>query len=226
MPDEPSKVSTRNLQEGFAGTPLRRFTGKYEGYTQEPATGYEGTRVLLNFSSVEVLESTEPYNFPIAVLNMGLSNRKKSKWGYLGDSLNKLQGPEEDIDDQQGKRMGLVFCDGQEGRPEPRPIWNKTADKTDFPDGEVPTPVWEVYELEGGAPAAAGVGVVTAADRAKELLDGNAISDFNKKALADTLIRKDPALQRAITDRSFVKGLLDSGEFTKDDVDIFHKAVA
>jgi len=225
MPDEQAaKPSTRNLQDGFAGTPLRRFKGKYDGYTTEPATGYEGTRVLLNFASVEVLESTEPYNFPTATINIGQSNKKKSKWGYLGESLNKLQPPDEDIDDQQGKVWGMVYCDGQEGRPAPRPIWSRDADRTMYPDGEVPTPVWEVYELEGAASAAPGSGAVTPTDRAKELLDGNTLSDFNRKAFADTLVRKDPDLQRAITDKSFVKNLLDAGEFTKDENDLYHKA--
>jgi hypothetical protein len=212
-------VSVRNLVD-FTGTPLRRFTGVLEGFPTEPATGYDGTRVNLNFTIGEVIQSTEPYELPTAVLNMGLSNKKKSKWGYFGESLAKLLPEGADIDFAVGKTVGMVFCDGQEGRPAPRPIWQRDADRSEYPNGEVPTPVWEVYELEG---AAAGGKATGATEQAKILLDGKADSDFNKEAYADSTIRKDVELQRSITDGSFLKAMTDTGEFTKDENGIYHR---
>ena len=52
-------------------------------------------------------------------------------------------------DASMGRTMTLVFRDGQEGRPEPKPIWNRDADPGEFPDKMVSTPVWVVTEVEG-----------------------------------------------------------------------------
>jgi len=122
-------VSIRGLVEG-GGTPLRRFKGKFAEYLTEPASGYEGTRVILNFGpDVEVLQSNEPYNLPTASINLGLSNKKRSKWGYFSDSLAQFLAPTEDIKDALDKEMGLVYTDGQDGRPSPSDtrIWNRDA---------------------------------------------------------------------------------------------------
>lgn len=218
MTDNP--VSVRNLVD-FQGTPLRKFYGVLDSYQSEPASGYEGTRVNLNVKDLEVIQSTEPYDLPTTVINMGLSNKKKSKWGYFGESLSKLLPENADIDFAVGKRIGMVFCDGQEGRPEPKPIWQRDADRTEYPTGEVPTPVWAVFELEGsevsGAPS-------TAAEQAKKILDGKTLSEFNKEVLADATVKKDPELQRSIIDKSFIKAMVASKEFTKDENDIYHRA--
>lgn len=206
-------VSVRNLVDTDFGTPLRKFYGVLANYMTEPATGYEGTRVNLNFSDVEVLQAIEPYNFPTAIINIGLSNKKKSKWGYFGTSLGKLIPTTEDIKNQMGRRMGLIFCDGQEGRPEPKPIWNRDRGE------EVLNPVWEVFEVAG---VVAGAGAKSAIEKAKELLDGKTRADFNKAAYADPIIRADDKFQRTITDKSFINSMVQIGEFTEDGEGVFH----
>jgi hypothetical protein len=202
------------------GTPLRKFYGILDSYVPEPASGYEGTRINLNFKDVDVLQSTEPYNFPTAIINIGQSNRKKSRWGYFGTSLGNLIPENEDIEDIIGKKIGMVFCDGLEDRPAAKPIWSRDADRAKYPDGELPTPVWVVFEVEGQV---AGSGVSTATEQAKRLLDGKTVSEFNKAAYADPVIKRDTELQRSITDKSFIKAMTASGEFKKDENDVYHR---
>ena len=220
--EERNPISVRGLVDSDYGTPLRKFTGVLDSYSDEPAKGYEGTRVNLNFKELEVAQSVEPYNLPIFVLNIGLSNRKKSRWGYLGTSLTELIPDEEDLKHQIGRRMGLVFCDGQEGRPAPKLIWRRDADREEYPTGEVPTPVWVVFEVEG-VTAGETSGAISATEQAKRLLDGKPLSEFNAAAYADLSIRKNPDLQRSITDKNFVKAMLATGEFTKDSNGIYHR---
>jgi len=217
MTDVP--VSVRNLQDGFYEL-LRRFTATFDGYEPEPAKGYEGTRINLNFKDMEVTESIEPFNLPTYTINIGQSNKKESRWGYFGSSLAKFLNETDDIDDAIGKRIGLVYCDGKDGRPDPRPIWNRDADKEKYPDGRVPNEVWEVYELEGSG---GGASSASADDQAKKLLDGKTLSEFNKEALADPVIRKNTELQRSIMDKSWVKAMVVAGEFTKDENDLYHR---
>jgi hypothetical protein len=212
---EPTDVSIRGLQEGFEATPLRKFRGKLDSYAPEPASGYEGWRVNLNFSNVEVLQSTEPYPYPVAVINIGLSNRKRSKWGYFAQSLAALIPETEDIKDQVGKTLGMVFCDGQEGRPEPKPIYNREA------GGEVPTPVWVVFEVEGRtAETASGKSVQ---DIAMEILNGKTLAQFNQEILQRPEVRANPDFQRSILDKSFVTALVQTGQFTVDENGVYHR---
>lgn len=234
MDDAP--VSIRGLIEG-GGTPLRRFKGKLADYNTEPATGYDGTRVNLMFGpDIEVLQSTEPYNLPTAVINLGLSNKKRSKWGYFSDSLAKFLPAEEDLKDCVGKVVGLVFTDGLDDRPSPEDtkIWNRDegikarsaqglageeleALGVVYPDGMVPTPVFIVYELEGAAVAEGGA-VESSADKLLKVLIGNTRAEFNKEALK---LKPTPELQRAIIDKSFITGMVAAGKAHEDANGVF-----
>lgn len=202
---EENIVSIRNLAGAEAGTPLRKFYGVLDSYY--PDERQFGTFVVLNFKDVEVVESTEPYNFPIATISIKLSNRKNSSWGVFAQSLAELLPPDQDIKDCVGKRMGLYMEEGH--------VFGKDRATGEDMVGSV----WHCFEVEGAASAG-----VSAADRAKELLDGKTKAEFNKAAYADPIIRKDVALQRAITDKSFINSLVQTGEFVEDENGVFHKA--
>ena len=78
---------------------------------------------------------------------------------------------------------------------------------------------WTVTELEG---AGAGGGKASSAkERAKELLIGKTRAQFTKAAYADPIIRKDIAVQRSITDKSFINSLLQLGEVVQDGDGVF-----
>lgn len=199
-------ISVRNLVEGEARTPLRKFYGILDSYAPEEWFGT--TRVNMNFKDVEVLASVEPYQFPIATIPIKLSNRKSSGWGIFSESLAQCIPEDEDLKDCIGKRLGMEMEEGHEFG----------ADRT---TGEkMLGNVWRVFEVEG---TVAGASTTTSTDQAKNLLDGRSLAEFNKLAFADPIVRKDTALVKSITNKSFVKGLVDSGEFVKDDTDVYHK---
>jgi hypothetical protein len=227
-------VSLRGLVNSDFDNPLRKFTGEFDSYTTAPASGYAGTRIDLNFKNLDNIVAVSPYNFPTAVINVGLSNKNKSKWGYLANSLAKMLPPDEDIKDCVGKTMTLVYCDGQEGRPAPVLIWSKEADPAEFPDKMMPTPVWIVESIEGvETPAApskvgkeaksSGATAETAADWAEKNLIGKTRALFNKWAFADPKVRKDTVLQRSISDKSFVNSLVQLGRVVEDEDGVFQK---
>ncbi len=219
-------VSLRGLVDSDFENPLREFNGSFEGYTTAPATGYAGTRVDLNFKDIDnvVVAPGFVYNFPTAVINLGLSNKNKSRWGYLANSLAKLIPVDEDIKDCKGRTMKLVYCDGQEGRPAPVPIWSKEADPAEYPDKMVPTPVWIVAEVEGVSAGSTVESGVSAAEWAEENLVGKTRAAFNKWAFADPKIRKDTALQRSISDKSFINSLVQLGRVLEDEDGVFQLA--
>ena len=217
MPDD--IVSVRGLVDSEFGTPLRRFYGVLDSYYPEEQKF--GTVVVLHFKDVEVADfedgrpgSVEPYNFPIATISIKLSNKKKSGWGVFGDSLAELLPPDQDIKDCVGKRMGLFMEEGH--------VYGQDRQTGDDLVGNP----WHAFELEGRAVSPSGAAMPTAKDRAKELLTekgGKTRAEFNKAAYADPLIRKDTALQRSITDKSFINSLVQLGEVAEDENGVFQR---
>lgn len=248
---EEAKVSTRGLIDTDVG-PLRRFKGRLDSLPTEPQTYGQGegakasTRITLNYGEVEVLEAIEPYHFPVFQIQMTLSNRKKSRWGVLGESFNDVvdsQYSEEELDpsnpsyikpsermdikDTVGKIHGLVLADGEDGRPEPPMLYDGRAVDAEHPKGQdMPTPAWMVYEVEG-------VGVVggkgaNPAEVAQALLNDKTLAEFNKEALANPAIRNDTALLQSISmpataPGSFANSLVKAKLFTKDAKGVYHK---
>lgn len=198
-------VSVRGLTDSEFGTPLREFSGVLDSYYPEERKF--GDVAVLNFKEVEVIRSVVPYNFPIATLAIKLSKSKRSGWGIFADSLAEKLPDDQDIKDCVGKRMKLEMEEGH--------VYGQDRNTGEDLVGNP----WKVTELEGGATS--GASLPTAKDRAKELLIGKTRADFNKAAYADPLIRKDTALQRAITDKSFINSLVQLGEVVEDENGVF-----
>jgi hypothetical protein len=229
-------VSTRNLIDPDIG-PLRRVVGILDSMPTEDRTFGEGSaartskRISLNIRDIEVLEAVEPYHLPIFTININQSNRKKSRWGVLGESFNQVVDsqltkeqldptnpafvkPENrmDIKDALGKKIGLVMSDGVGGRPEPHMLFDGRTQKDE------PTTAWMVYMVDGARP---GVTAQSAWDIAVELLNGKTLADFNTLALANPSIRSDTALLQAVSKPltaadSFANTMVDSGQFIRD----------
>lgn len=201
--------SVRGLED--AGTPLRKFRGTLDS-VPPPEDRYGKMRITLNFRDVEVIESVEPYHFPIAQISMNQSNRKNSGWGVFGDSLAKLLPDDEDLKDCIGRRFGMVM-----------ELGHKYGEDRQTGEDLIGNP-WRVFELEGKTAAGEKGGTKDALEVARGLLDGRTRADFNAKAFADETIRKDTNLQQSIIDKSFITAELQLGNFEEDAEGIFHRA--
>src|SRR3990167_7069804 len=85
MPEQPApdlreqiSQSIYNLQDGFQRTPLRDIRGEFVNFEPRIDVKNSRTRVALQLAEIEVLESTEPYSFPTAEIEILHSNRKVS----------------------------------------------------------------------------------------------------------------------------------------------------
>ena len=206
----------------------------------------------LNLKDLEVIEAVEPYHYPVYTISVPLSNKKKSKWGVLSEgtpsdrtvgfnNVADLQysaeqlNPESpefikpaermDIEGAIGKRVGMVLTDGEDNRPKPADLFNGRAN--DGKGGDVPTPAWTFYEIEGVGTAGGGAGV-SALEVAMSLLDGKSLPDFNKAAMESPIIRKDMELLQSIgmppsAANSFIKTMTKTGKFKADTQGMYHK---
>lgn len=226
--------SIRGLVEGGTNSPLRRFIGSFKGNQQEEKKGNDNKAYKVNnlqFADIEVLESVEPYNFPIATISISASNRKNSKWGVFADSLVLLldAGIPEDTPAEQRKglkdciehRMGLVFADGIDGRPEPPTMWDGRDKK------EKPNPSWMAYSLDGQV---AGTGAKSLEDTLYDMLDSSTLVEFNGKALMSEVVRNNPDLLQKISKPvgdagNFATAAVAAGKVTLDANGVYHKVV-
>ena len=258
MTSEEKAISTRGLIESDLG-PLRRFTGILDSMPQETKTykkdpsdetevGKDSTRVSFNMKDIDVKEASEPYHFPIYTINIGKSNRKKSRWGVMSEGVKSDRSvgfnniadqqytPEQldpsnanyikpsdrmDMKDCMGKRIGWVLTDRIDGRPAPDDLYDGRA-KTD-----VPTPAWTVYEIEGVGVSGGGGGA-NALELAMGLLNGSTLAEFNPKALGNPTIRADVKLLQSISmppsaPTSFANTMVSTGKFTVDAENVYHK---
>jgi hypothetical protein len=205
--DRTGMVSFRGLQKGFEATPLRHFKGKFGGFEiREVAGRFPGTRVDLNFSDIEVILSTEPYQFPIAQISIRYSDRENSAWGIFAQSCTKLLPENLDIGDCVGKVMELLLTPGHKFG-------------FDQESGEeIIRDCWECQSIEGVGEARAG----NPMKRALELLDGKIEQDWNQVVFTDPLVKGDATLVNSILQRTFLPAQQQLGIISKDEAEVWH----
>jgi hypothetical protein len=104
-------------------SPLRSFIGVLESYDaiEETSknTGKPYVIAHFNFQDVEVHESTEPYNFPTAQIDIFYSERADSNWDVFKKSLVKIIDPARDIDLIVGKKQTWTMIEAKTNQPDP-----------------------------------------------------------------------------------------------------------
>lgn len=200
------QVSIRGLTEGFQ-SPLKQFKGRYAGHKTEPAYDPKKIRVILQFTDVDVIDSTEPYQFPTAEIRINHSTKKGSMWGIFSESLLKLIDDDKDLKDCKGMVLEMKLT--------PDHHFGENKDTGE----EIVRSAWEVLSVEGKKGSTS---KVNASDRALQLLNGKTLAQFHQIAFADPAIKGDTALQEAILDETFVTAMLAAGKLTKDKNEIYH----
>lgn len=213
-PDEGPFIPS--LQTRPFGTPLRRFTGKLKDYVTEKRTGTEGGGgkeymvIVFNFTDVEVIDSVEPYPFPIATINISYSTTTNTRWDAFASSIKKVLGLTPTLDDIVDKVQEWAYMSC------------KLRMLVDGEWKEVDQEAWQLVSVEG----AEGEGS-TNGDKITEhildLIDGKTEQDFYQVFYQDEEVRKHPDLITAATERQLLKSLEDAGRISRDTEGIWHR---
>ena len=203
------KLKVRGLQKGFQQTPLVEFKGTLDHLQVKPKDEWDRVLVEFGFTDVEVIQSTEPYEFPIAVINIKYSEKENSIWGIFAGSLANFLGPEEGVEELAAShaRLHMLKTEGHEFG-----INRETGEP-------IIVSAWEVQDIEGRE---AGGTVKTPADRAMELLEGKTTQQWNQEVLADPVVKRDGTLITQILSRTFLPALEASGVIKSDESGIWH----
>jgi len=206
-------VKIRGLDKGFQRTPLREFKGTLEKITANLVDRFTPprTEIIFNFVDVEVIETVEPYPFPIAQISIMHSNREQSFWGVFAASEDKLIPANEVWTCIEGKELHMKMTGGHM-------MWDAAKGE------ETPRDCWELIAIEGEAETSVG-GTTTKADattRALELLDGKNIADWNQIVFQDSTVKADGELVTSILSNTFIPSMEEKGFISKDENGIYH----
>ncbi|KKK75228.1 hypothetical protein LCGC14_2875820, partial [marine sediment metagenome] len=211
-------------------SPLLRFKGVLANYVAEERTGNDQSKymvILFNFAEVEVIDSEEPYPFPIAIIRIGYKPPKDSrggtKWDAFAGSLRKLSPENPDLDvlvghKQEWARLPFKIrspLTDEEGQPQldgnSRPIW-----------GDLDVLCWKVVACEGLGSAEEKDADFNA--YLVGLADGKTEPKFYEAALTDSKVMARPNIVEAITGRKLLSTLTEMNLLTQDAEGILHKA--
>lgn len=196
------------------GTPLLRFKGTLKDYEVEDRTADNRTykAVNFNFIDLEVIESTEPYPYPIAVISIGYNPNDGTKWAIFAKSIAKVFGHVPSIDDLVNKHQEWEYGDAKLRLPDEQGVWDTRDGKS-----------WQLVSIDGveGGAARSPEDITP---HVLDLLDGKTEQDFYQALYQDELVRKHPDIITSATERTLLSTLETAGKATRDDQGVWHRA--
>lgn len=229
-PDEVlAQLKTRGFDKGFQRTPLREFKGKLESITgsmeQRGNSPQARLYVLYNFADMEVMESTEPYPFPVAQIEIPHSSRDRSLMGVFGASVDKIINAGADENATQDQVKGQDYLVGKTLQMKMTPghmMWDAAKGE------ETPRDCWELVGIEGkgstSAPAAATAqptgAVASNTQKALDILEDKTLQQWHQEVFS--VIKGDTELSQSIISGEFLPPLEALGMVTKDENGIYH----
>ena len=222
------RLSTAEPSGGF-GTPLLRFKGVLTSCPARKFTSYERERIAVDFqfSDVEVLESSEPYPFPIAQISILYVNPQtsggQSEWASWCKAFRKIAGgPDPDREVLVGHKQEWALLPATLRRPltdeEGNPLLDGNGKRV---WGDVEDKAWQIVSVDG-------LGSVEQADAdfdsfIVDLADGKTEPAFYEAALTNSKVTARPNIVTAITERKLLAVLIESGRLTRDTEGVLHK---
>ena len=201
MPD----ISIKGLEKSGYRHPLIHFKGVLQKYTPQPPNEQSRISVHFDFTDVEVIESREPYDFPVAQIRVLFSKRDSSAWGVFGASIERID-KELDVPFLTGKMQEWKYTEG-----------HSLGFKDKVTQEDVEIGAWEVMSI-GEQTTIAGITASSGAPSQDavvlELLAEKTMAEFNILIFADPRVSMETK-QKAI-DKKLVQGLIANGTVSVD----------
>lgn len=206
---------TPSLETRAFGTPLLRFRAKLKEYIsdrrKDEGSGRDYMVVKFEFIDLEVLQSVDPYPFPVATIEVGYSSTEKTKWDALAQSIKVLFGRTPVLDEIVGKVQEWHYGD----------CLLRTKDESDGKWKDLPGQAWQVVQLDGigSAPEEA----ANTDELVLNMLDGRNEQDFLQLFYADPTVRANQDLVATATSRQLLPNLEKAGRAWRDDSEVWHR---
>ena len=215
----------------FQRTPLKKFTGTLKELPRLVKNEQnDRQRAVFDFTDVIVIESDEPYPFPIVTIEIGYSPEGKNNgWDVFKNSMYKLFNDTEYstmFERLVGKEQTWWYGDCEIRRPASEAEGeDKDANGKDIWKLR-PSKAWQITWLEGAESATQAAGKPLN-EALVDLLDGKTDSDFYAAMFSDQSLRaygtEYTKAVEAAAQRKLVEGLVTLGLVTQDADGIYHK---
>ena len=225
-----------DVKEGRSGYPLIRFRGMLKectpmAYTPEDNPGAKPRMSLkFDFTDITVVETMEPYSFPITTITVPYSDRAETRWAAWAKSL-KLLVPSEEVQ-KFNQPFEVLVGKVQEWAWAPAKLRMGLQDENNEPIldavgkqkwGVVDADAWQIISVEGYGSAGGGVNIH---DLIIEYLDGKTDKDFMQWLYTDQSIKSVPGQSAAVeaqSERKLLPMLIQAGKLTQDAEGIYHR---
>jgi hypothetical protein len=212
-------------------SPLLHFKAVLEDYVstqrefdREDGSKRQAVAIEFRFKDLEVLDATEPYPFPIAVISLNYSppstSRGGTRWEALAKSIRQLfPGDDSALDKMKGQKQEWKMLPAtlrqplteEDGTPKVdgngRAVW-----------GDAPGTAWQVVSVDGVA------GPEDLTDYVVGLAEGKTEQQFHQALLTDPKIISRPDLVSNITERKLLDSLVTAGKVSRDAEGVLHSA--
>ena len=180
--------------------------------------GNEYMSIVFNFVDLVVIDSVEPYPFPIATLSISYSTSVETRWDALASSIKRVYDSTPALEELVGKVQEWAYLPVKLRKRLDDGSWVTVDDEA-----------WQLVSIEG---VGAGVSMGMAANPAPtfdvdahilNILEGKNEQEFYQAFYQDVEIRKHPDLITAATERKLLTTLEEAGRIERDPQGIYHR---
>ena len=203
-------------------SPLRRFNAVLQEYVPDQRTSGAGKPYMIvsfKFTDVDPIETTEPYNFPVATLEIFYNERADNDWDVWKKSVVGII-PSRDIDLLVGKKQQWALLPARTNQPD------ENSSRWTLQDAMC----WQVVSVEGFITETGDSDNNTGSleDALLELVEGKNDADFLQAFYEAGPELRDMAefeeTSELISQREFLPALAASGQLSQDVEGIWHKS--
>ncbi len=209
-------------------TPLVRFRGTLKNIVADERANDRGSYVVgkFDFTDVVVLESTEPYPFPIATIELPYNPKIGTRWNVFAISANKILGTN-DINLLQNKDQEWYYGPCKIRGPLYNEDGTEKIGKNGRPEwGDVATSGWQVVSVEGFSNSNGTSSGINLTDLIIDMVNGKTDKEFYAEFFTDPTIKKAPGYldaSEAASERKLLVSIAGAGRIVQNSEGVWSK---
>lgn len=187
------------------GLPVTEFKGDLKDINLTSEEGSNRQRLVLDFTDCEIIETREPYAFPIVQLNINYRNRDKTAYGALKKSWERIIQGAIITDDLKNRRFHMKRMPAVISTP-PRDEAGNLIQGARWVDQTME--VWQCLEISGYSTPEQNNNQMK--DLA-QLANGKTEQEFYMAIMGDSKLKANSELINSVVNRKLIPTMVELG---------------